>query len=179
MSGQDAKPVRTPFQQQQSQVNTFGLAPSVAETPEAQALLDVPLDFGDDTGIDPGVGRRTDLAEQEATNRINSAFNGGTPRFIREASLAKDLREIRGRGADETQQAEYMRKQLDNQRRTQRTLTDLERKRLLVPGVVQTGGSGTSSGFNTQVTQPQPGFLQSFAGGLGAGIGGALQFPKI
>jgi hypothetical protein len=171
-----AEPVKAPFQQQQAQTNTY--APiSVADTPEARAFLSQPLDFGSEVSVDPGVGRRTDLAEQEAENRYNSAFSMGTPRIIRQAYQAKELRDIRGQGAAEAQQAEYANQIANNQRRQALSLTELERKRQMVPQIFQTGGSGTSSGFNTQVMQPQGGgFLSSFAGGLGSGLGGALPF---
>jgi hypothetical protein len=87
------------------------------------------------------------------------------------------MRDIRGQGAAEAQQAEYANQIANNQRRQALTLTELERKRQVLPQIFQTGGSGTSSGYNTQVIQPQGGgFLSSFGGGLGAGLGGALPF---
>lgn len=177
------KPVKAPFQQQQqqqqTQQNTYGLV-SLSDTPEARALLETPLDFGDDVGIDPGVGRRTDLAEQDLRNRWDSAFNAGIPREYRTMLRDSEIRKVRSQGAAEAQDAEFRRKQLSNQTRTAKTLAELERRRQLMPTLVSTGGSGTSSGtssgFNTQVTQPQGGFLQSFGQGLGAGLGGALPF---
>lgn len=182
MGGSKPQPIKTPFQEAREQSNTYGTI-SIADSPEAQALLDVPLDFGGDGDfeVDPGVGRRTDLAEQETRNRWDSAFMGGVPREYRTMLRDAELRQVRGQGAAEAQQAEYTRKQAENQAKTQaatqKTLTDLERKRQLLPNVVQTGGSSTGSGFGTQVSQPQPGFLSSFAQGLGGGIIGAI--PKI
>jgi hypothetical protein len=171
MGSSKPKPVQAPFQQQQT--NTFAPV-GISQTPEAQKFLSQPLDFGSDISVDPGVGRRTDLAEQEAENRYGSAFSMGTPRIIREAAKAKELRDIRGQGAAEAAQAEYMNQIANNQRKQALTLTNLERYRQVLPQIAQTGG--TSSGFNTQVMQPQGGFLSSFGQGLGAGLGGALPF---
>lgn len=148
--------------------NRFGAA-SIADTPEARAYLDVPID------IDPGVGRRADLAEQELQNRYNSAFAQGIPEFIRQRQLDAGTRGIRSDAAAERQQAEFQRKQLE-----------LGRRERLLPQIVQTGqtgqtvaaqqGSGSSSGFNTTVLPGQPGPFSQFLGGLGQGIGGALPF---
>lgn len=154
------KTVRTPFEQKQ----TSTYAPqSIAGTPEAQAFLDVPLDFN----ADPGAGRRADLAEQEATNRWDSAFMMGVPSFIREALRGRELREIRSQGAHDVAAA-------DADARNKKTMTELERRRLLLPQIMQTGGQ--SSGFNTQAFAPQPGFLQNLAVGFASGLGSN---PKI
>jgi hypothetical protein len=194
MSKPKPEPVKAPFQQQQSQTNTYGRV-SIADSPEAQALSSVPLNFGDsyaglstDVDVDPGVARRTALARQSAENRADSAFNFGVPRFIREANREKQLRDIDTEGAYQAQQAQYAQQMgkreleyrksgmVEDANRT-KVLTELERRRQLLPQVVQTGGSGSSSGYNTQVMQPQGGgFLSSFGQGLGAGLGGALPF---
>jgi hypothetical protein len=171
------KVLQTPFQQQQTQqqqqTNTYGTA-SIGNTPEAKALLDVPIDVGTKFEVDPGVGRRTDLAEQESMNRWNSAFAGNIPRLLRMQNQESESRAIRSQGAAEAQQAEYQRNLQENQARTMRTQMELERRRLLLPQIVQTGGTNTgntySSGYNSQVTQPQGGFLT----GLGQGIGSAI-----
>ena len=186
------EPVKAPFQQQQQQTNTYGRF-SVSDSPEAQSFLSTPLNFGDYSGlntnvsVDPGVGRRTDLAEQEAENRNNSAFNSSAPRFIREANLAKEKRDIASQGAAEAQQAnyaqqmgqrdlEYRKAQLQGDADRQKTLADLQRWQILLPQYMQTGGSGSSSGYNTQIVQPQPGFWQQAA--LGA-IGGISSIPRF
>src|SRR5688572_3448957 len=67
MGSTKPQPVKTPFEQNQREAttNTYG-SYSVAGTPEAQAFLSQPLDFGDPTNVDPGIGRRIDLDEQEA-----------------------------------------------------------------------------------------------------------------
>lgn len=158
MGSSKPKPMQTPYASQQSQTNTYAPV-SIAGTPEAQNYLNAPID------VDPGVGRRTDLAEQEAENRYNSAFNFGAPRFAREAGLAKELRDIRGQGAYEAQQANYMKNALE-----------LQRRERLLPQILQTGGSGSMSGYNTQIVQPQPGFWQRAA--LTA-IGGAASLPRF
>lgn len=155
------QPVKTPFQQ----TNTYG-SQSIAQTPEAQSFLSTPLDFGDPTNVDPGVGRRTDLAEQEATNRSESAFNAGVPRFLRERALASEQRGIRSQGAAEAQQAQFMNQQGNNARRGMVTQAELARRERVLPQFFQTG----SSGFGTQVVQPQPGFWQRAGLSL---IGGA------
>lgn len=170
MGSSKPKPVKAPFEQ--TQTNTF--APqSIAGTPEAQSYLNQPLDFGDPVNVDPGVARRTALAKQSAENRANSAFNFGVPRFIREANAAKEQRDIDTEGAYQMQQAEYANQLGNNQMRANKTLANLARYERLLPQILQTGGQ--SSGFNTQVVQPQPGFLQSlalnFARGAGAGLG--------
>lgn len=144
------KPFKTPFEQ----TNTYGTQ-SIADTPEAQALLDVPID------VDPGVGRRTDLAEQEAENRWDSAFMSGVPSFIREANRAKELRGIRSQGAYEAQNAQ-----------AEKNRMELARRQLLLPQILQTG----SSGFGTQIVQPQPGFLHKAGLSL---IGGAANTARM
>lgn len=144
------KPMKTPFEQK----TTYGTQ-SIADTPEAQAFLDVPID------VDPGVGRRTDLAEQEAENRANSVFSGGVPGFFREQALAREKRGIRAQGAYEAQAANAEKNRLE-----------LARRQLLLPQIVGTG----SSGYGTQIVQPQPGFLQNLAVGVASGLAGN---PKI
>jgi len=170
MGSSKPKPVQAPYQQQQQQqqqqTNTY--APfSIANTPEAQAYLSQPLDYGSDTSVDPGVARRTSLASQAAENRANSAFNFGVPRFIREANAAKEQRDIQSQGAHEGQQAEYLNQQGNNARRAMTTNANLSRFERLLPQILQTGGSssgrGSMSGYNTQIVQPQPGFWQQAA----------------
>jgi len=156
------KPVQTPFQQQQQ--TTY--APfSVSQSPEAQSLLNTPLDFGSNFNVDPGVGRRTQLAEQEYENQANSVFNAGIPRFIREQQREAGLRRIRSQGAAEAQQAEFANQQLKNQASGLRTQAELERRRLLLPQFLQTGGM--SSGYNTQIDQ-RPGLFGQILGGATA-----------
>src|SRR5262245_17552809 len=175
MGSSKPKPVQAPFQQQQQTTNTF--APhSIANTPEAQQYLNAPLDYGSDTNVDPGVGRRTALAEQESSNRYNSAFNAGVPRFIREMNQAKEQRDIQGQGAYEAQQAEYLNQQGNNARRAMTTNANLARYERLLPQILQTGGSGSASGYNTQIVQPQPGFWQRAALGV---IGNAASAGRM
>lgn len=169
MSGSKPKPIQTPFQQQQA--NTYEYK-SPSDTPEAKALLNTPLDFGSETNVDPGVGRRTDLAEQGVRNRYASAFNMGIPAWIRQINEERDVRDVQAQGAAERQQAEYLNQQGNNARRAQITAAELERRRLLIPQLVQTGGS--SNGFNTQVTPGTPGLGGSIVQGLGSVAGGAL-----
>ena len=175
MPSKQPKPMQTPFQNQQQQVNTFGTQ-SIARTPEAQSYLDTPLDFGDETDVDPGVGRRTDLAEEDAAGRWDSAFMSGVPSYIRQASRAKELRDIRGQGAYEAQQARFMNQQGNNARRTALTMADLGRRERLLPQIVQTGGSGSASGFGTQIVQPEQSFWHK--AGLTA-IGGATSAARM
>ena len=151
-----------PYAQQQQQTNTY--APySVANTPEGQAYLNAPLDFGQDFNVDPGVGRRTALAEEGVNNRYNSDFNAGVPAWIREINRNKELRDVQGQGAYEAQQAEYLNRQGNNAIRGQQTTANIARLERLLPQILQTGGSGSASGYNTQITQPQPGFWQRAA----------------
>ncbi len=180
MGSSSPKPVKAPFeqQQQQTQQQTNTYAPfSVAGTPEGQAFQNAPLDFGDETDVDPGVGQRTRLAEQEVGNRYNSAFMGGVPAYIRQGNQARELREVGAQGAYEAQQAKYLNQQGNNQRRGMVTQANLGRLQTLLPQYLQTGGastgSGSSSGFNTQVVQPQPGFWQRAALGAIQGASGA------
>jgi hypothetical protein len=183
MPSKQPKPMQTPFAQQQAQqqqqTNTY--APfSIAGTPEAQAFLSAPLDFGAETNVDPGVGRRTDLAEQEVENRYNSAFGGGVPSFIREMNRARELRGVRSQGAAEAREAEYVNQQANNQRRQAMTMAELERRRLLLPQILQTGGSstgsGSTSGYGTQIVQPQQGFWHKAGLGL---ISGAADTARL
>ncbi len=141
MGSAKPKVVQTPFQ-------TNYAPQSIAQTPEAKAFLDVPVN------PDPGAGRRTDLAEQDVQNRWESAMMSGVPGWIRQANEAKELRDVQSQGVAEEQQANYA---------AQRT--ELERRRSLLPQIMQTGG------YTSQAFQ-QPSLLQSFVGGA-VGIGGA------
>ena len=173
MGSSKPKPVAAPFQSNTQQTNTFGNY-SIADTPEAQAYLNEPLDFGSDTNVDPGVGRRTDLAQQEAENRSSSALNFGVPGFIRRNNLAAEQRDIQSQGAYEAQNAQYLNQQGNNARRERMTMANLARRERLLPQILQTGGSGNTSGFNTQFPQNQPGFLQRLALGAIGGVSGGL-----
>ena len=183
MPSKQPKPQQAPFEQKQQetqqQVNTY--APfSVADTIEGMRFQNVPLDFGNETNVDPGVGRRTALAEEEVENRYGSALSFGVPGFIRRMNQAKEIRDVQAQGAYEAQNAEYLNQQGNNARRAAVTQAELARKERLLPQIVQTGGSstgsGSTSGFNTQIVQPQPGFWQRAA--LTA-IGGASSLPRF
>ena len=168
MPSKPPKPQQAPYESNQRQTNTY--APiSVSGTPEAQSYLNTPLDFGDPTNVNPGIARGTDLEEQEAENRYQGAFNMGTPAFIRQAALAREKRDIRGRGASQMAEAEYLNQQGNNQRRQAITMADLARKDRLLPQILQTGGTSNASGFNTQFPQSQPGFWQRLALGVAQG----------
>lgn len=202
MGGTKAKPVQTPFQEQKTQENTYGTV-SFADSPEAQSLLSAPLDFGQSAysgdaykdiptqfNLDPGVGRRTDLAEQANQQRWDSSFMGGIPREYRQLLRDSETRQIRSQGAAEAQQAEYGRQGLQAEAATQRaqmrdasertkagfagqaTNADLERRRLLLPQIVQKSGTSSSSGYNTQIMPGQQGILGQLAQGAGSVIGG-------
>src|SRR5262245_37074780 len=126
MGSSKPRPIQAPYAGQQQTTNTF--APySIANTPEAQSYLSAPLDFGSPVSVDPGVGRRTDLAEQEAENRANSVFTGGAPAYFRRQALASELRGIRAQGNYEAQNANYLNQQANNALTAQRTTADLER----------------------------------------------------
>jgi hypothetical protein len=155
-----------PYQNQQTQQNTFAPV-SIAGTQEAQDYLNAPLDFGSDFNVDPGVARRTSLNRQRFLNEQENAFSFGIPKLIRDQQREAGLRAIDSQGAAEAQQAEFANQQLRNQATSQRTMADLQRRRDLLPQIMQTGGSSQGSGFNTQLVQPQS------SGLLGSIIGGA------
>lgn len=243
MGGSKPKAVQTPFQQAQSNTYSY-MSPLNSGSPGVQDFLNVPLNFGDpnaytgegaksytgagsnaytgdayksiptDFNVDPGVGRRTDLAEQSARNNWNSAFMGGVPSFIRQANQDKALRDVRSQGAAEAQQAQYQNQQarnaalttkaqlqdqselnkanllnssdlaraqlldqseqaranMGNQQATQQTLADLQRRQLLLPQLVQTGGN--QSGYNTQIMPGQQGIFGQLLQGAGSAVGG-------
>ena len=202
MGGKSKVSPQLPFSSTQATTNTY--APfSIADSPEAKDFLSTPLDFGSggkdlnadfnvNVGVDPGVGRRTAQAEKRAGYEWDSAFSGG-PSEYRKLLRDSQLRDIRGQGAYEAQQAEHLKNQgelarrqaqfgadvtkagMDTNARSQATMAELERRRLLLPQFLQTGGSGSSSGYNTQLVQ-QPSFLSNFGSGLGSGLAGALPF---
>lgn len=177
MPSKPPKPQQAPFQQQQSQqtqgttTNTYGTQ-SVANTPEGQAFSNIDLDFGSPMDVDPGVGRRTALAEERAGYESDNAFNAGIPREYRQMLRDSTVRDIRGRGAAESQQAQFLNQQGNNAMRGQRTNAALARGERLLPQIVGLGSTstgnmtGSSSGFNTQFPQSQPGFWQRAALGL-------------
>lgn len=189
MGGSKPAPVKTPFQEQKTQQNTYGTM-SIADSPEAKSFLSAPLSFGGGYGglntnveIDPGVGHRTDLAEQGVNNRYNSAFNSGVPAWIREMNRAREVREVQGQGAAEAQQAqyaqqqgqrglEYQKAQLQEGASRDQQLAEIERRRQLLPQIVQTGGNSTGSGYNTQIMPGQQGIFGSLLQGAGSAIGG-------
>lgn len=127
--------------------------------PEVQAFLDEPIN------VDPGVGRRTDLAEQGAENRWNSAFNSGVPKFVRDMARSSEQRKIRSQGVAEAQQAEG-----------QNQAMRLARRERLLPQIMQLGGRGTSSGFNSQLYEPRKSPLWDVLAGFAQGAGSALPF---
>lgn|SRR5262245_45133338 len=173
MGSNKPKPQRAPFEENRTQTNTFGTY-SIANTPEAQSFLNTPLDFGSPVNVDPGIQRRTDLRKQGVENRYGSAINFGVPSLIRDMNKARELREIDSQGNAEMQQAEYANQVANNAMTAQRTMADLERKRQLLPQILQFGNTGTSSGYNTQFPQSQPGFWQNLATGAISGATGAL-----
>jgi|SRR5262245_8581722 len=158
MGSSKPKPIQAPYAGQQQQTNTYG-GYSIADTPEAQSYLGVPLD------VDPGVGRRTDLAEQAAYNRYNANYSPGISPEYRMSLRDAEIRDIRSQGAAEAQQANYARNSLE-----------LARRERLLPQILQTGGSGSASGYNTQIVQPQPGFWQRAALGAIQGASSGLRF---
>src|SRR5262245_58545748 len=130
MGGSKPKAIQAPFQQ--ANINTYGYMSPYGQ-PGVQEFLDTPLDFGDESDIDPGVGRRTDLAEQEVNNRYDSSFMSGVPAWMREIYRNKEKREVQGQGAYERQQADFYNKQANDERRRAKTLAELERRRALLP----------------------------------------------
>lgn len=142
-----AKPTQLPFESK----NTYGF---MSQDPNNQFVKDymaAPID------VDPGAGRRTDLAEQGMQNRWNSAFTGDIPQLLKMRNQESEGRAIRGQGAAEMQQATYAQQ-----------MADLERKRSLLPQMVQTG----SSGYQSQ--QPQGGGF--FSSLLSGGAAAAMKF---
>lgn len=131
----------------------YGYMSQDPNNPYVKAYMNTPIE------TDPGVGRRSDLAEQEMENRYNSAFAGGIPEQIRQQNLDAGKRALRSEQAAESQAAEYQKNQLA-----------LQRNASLLPSLVQTG----TSGYNTQLGPPQPGFLSSLLGGAGAAFGGFI-----
>lgn len=142
--------------------NRYGTA-GISDTPEAKAYLEQ----ADAFDVDPGVGRRSDLEEQEVENQYNTAFAQGIPAFIRMRQRDSALRGVRADAASARQQAEYTRQGVR-----------LGARERLLPQVVQTGssstGTGTSdtTGFNT--AQGQSGGLLNTV--IGGGLGVAAAF---
>lgn len=152
---------KSPFQNESSstQTNTYGYMSQDPSNSWVKAYTDVPID------VDPGVGRRSDLAEQEMENRWNSGFASGIPAHVRMMNVDAAKRALRSEAAAQAQQAEYAKNALA-----------LNRAGSLLPQMVQTGGTqtGQQSGYQTQVMPGQPGFMSSFLGGLGGALGGFI-----
>jgi len=119
-----AKPTQLPFENK----NTYGFQSQDPNNQFVKDYMNAPIE------IDPGAGRRTDLAEQGMQNRWNSAFSRGIPQLLRQQNMESERRQIEGQGAAEMQQAKYAQQ-----------MADLERKRSLLPQMVQTGSSGYQS----------------------------------
>lgn len=156
MGGGKPKVYNLPFQQQQTA--SYGPV-GYGSGPEVQAFLDEPIN------VDPGVGRRTDLAEQEASNYWDSAFQSGVPKWIRDTQRQSQQRQIRSQGAYESQQAE-----------SQNAALRLARRERLLPQIMQLGGA--SSGYNSQLYEPRRSplwdVLQGFATGAGSALTGGI-----
>lgn len=144
----------------QTTANTYGTA-GISDTPEAKEYLAQ----ADAFNVDPGVGRRSDLQEQEVENQYNNAFAQGVPSFIRMRQRDAALRGVRSDAAAAQQQAEYTRQGVR-----------LGARERLLPQIVQTGSTGTSntSGYNTQLIQPQSGGLLNTVVGGGLGVAAAF-----
>ncbi len=185
MGSSKPKVVKTPFEQNQTQTqqqtNTYGTQ-SVADTPEGQAFSNIDLDYGSPMDVDPGVGRRTALAEERAGYESENAFNAGIPREYRQMLRDSTIRNIRGQGAYEGQNARFLNQQGNNAMRGQRTNAALARAERLLPQIVGTGsastGTGSMSGYNSQLYTPQPGFWQRAALGAIQGAGSTISALK-
>ena len=134
------KPQQLPFENK----NTFGFQSQDPNNQFVKDYMSAPI------SVDPGAGRRTDLAEQGMQNRWNSAFTKGLPDLLRMQNMESEGRQIRGQGAAEMQQAQYAQQ-----------MADLERKRTLLPQMVQTG----SSGYQSQLPQSSGVLGSSIMGG--------------
>lgn len=156
--------MQTPFESNQTQ-NTTGETDtelgsySIADTPEAQAYLNSPID------IDRGVDEAADLDRQRISNGYNNAFMGGVPGLFRNQAENADINASnRSYG--------YRRQAAERQRNDQMA----ERRKTLLPQTYQrrtktTGTStGKSSGFNSQIVQPQSGGLLNTVVGGGLGV---------
>ena len=152
MSGPKPQAVKTPYEGN----TTMTYSPvSISQTPEAKALMEMDLD------IDPGVGRRGALRAQETAQRWDSAFMDGVPQEVRERNKQSQLREDSSQTMAEQQQAEYARKMMD-----------MERRKWMLPAVMQTSGSTTGFGSEVATAGPSP-----WASAVGM-VGSAL-IPKI
>lgn len=138
--------------------NRFGFQSFDPNNEFVKAFMDVDLD------PDPGAERRGQLAEQESSNRFNSAFTG-LPEQAKIMMQGAEARNIRQDTDANRRQAGY-----------QANLARLGQRERLLPQLVQTGGK--TSGFNTQVG-PR-GFFgrlgDSFADSLGGFLGGGAGY---
>lgn len=134
--------------------NRFGYESQDPNNPWVQRILAQQFE------TDPGVERRTQLAQQASRNRWNSAFLGDVPDFVRMKNMQAEQRGIAQEGAADMRAAQFQKQGLE-----------FARNSAFMPQLVQRGGK--SSGFQSQYS---PGLfgqvLSSFAGGLGGGLGG-------
>lgn len=150
-----SKPKAAPTQQLPFEnKNTYGFMSQDPNNQFVKDYMNAPIE------VDPGAGRRTDLAEQSMSNRWNSAFSKGIPQLLRMQNQESEARAIRGQGAAEQQQANYAQQ-----------MADLGRKERLLPQMVQTGGSGYQTQFAPQ--QQGGGFWGSL---LSGGAAAAMKF---
>lgn len=143
-------PIQTPFKSD----TTYGYASQDASNPYVQAFQATP------TTVDPGAGRRTDLAEQASENRWNSDFTSGLPIHLKMQLQESERRNIAAQGAAEQQSAEYQKNQLE-----------LQKNAALMPQLVQTG----TSGYNSQL----PGSTGPGVASSAIGAGGAITAAAI
>lgn len=141
------KPQSLPFENK----NTYGFMSQDASNPFVKDYMDAEID------VDPGAGRRTDLAEQAMQNRWNSGFSNNIPQLLKQQNMESEGRQIRAQGAAEQQQATYAQK-----------IAQLAKKERLLPQMVQTG----SSGYQSQMPQGG-GFWNSLISGA-ATVGSAF-----
>ena len=147
------KPIQTPFKRDTT--NTYGWQSFDRNDPFVKEYMDTP------TEVDPGVGRRADLREQENENSWNNAFTSGLPLHVRMQMQQSQKRQLQSQSAAEAQKAEYSRNQ-----------QELAKRSALLPRLVQTGGQ--EEGYNSQVVPGQGGFWGNLLGGIGGAAVGLL-----
>lgn len=140
---------------------------SIADTPEAQAYLNSPIDVG------RGIDEAADLNQQRIENEYNNAFMQGVPTIFRNTARNADINAANRNYGYQKQAAERARNEQMAARR-ERLLPQIFQKSGKTKSSGSRTGTSASSGYGTQIVQPQSGGLLNTL--LGGGLSTAAAF---
>lgn len=155
---------QTPYEGYQDSVgtqeDTYDLF-SIANTPEAQAYLNSPVD------VDRGIDQAADLNREGIENSYNNAFMAGIPALFRNTAKNADINAMNQNYGYQKQAAERSKNEQMAARR-ERLLPMFQRTKS------KTTGYGHNKGYGTQILPPSSGGLLNTAIQGAATVGAAF-----